>query len=357
MHIKEHNRAILNAAATMRKDVSKSRPGRSTMVTTVTDELEELDAGLVIMSYELPQESEQMTTEEPPDPEEDPGEAVLFQLVVKHETDDGPNHALDNARAFSVPQQLRGPPPELQPHLNSPRQPGRHSRVYNLIKTHHSIFDSTNTEPSYWYCIGGRGNGKICNNYESAIDRVVGTFVYSSGHVQGFQSIEAARLYRTEVTRELATIMTDRKDYMIHAFVEGNMIKVQLYPQLEFQQLPGELAIYNTLPTSDDDYYADRSLLDTYVQEGGTIPTDVDQHRTLLARLRSTPADDPRHATVPRAHTTGENHITINPTPTGVHTRGVIHTQQSPREFRQYYNQGRTPGVPTTLPHLNQRQE
>ena len=100
----------------MRKDIGKNRAGRATMVTTVTDELEELDAGLAMMSYELPQESEQMTTEEPPDPEEDPEEVVLFQLVVEHDIDNGPGYAFDHIRAFSVPKQIKGPSPELQPY-------------------------------------------------------------------------------------------------------------------------------------------------------------------------------------------------------------------------------------------------
>ena len=298
-HIKEHNRAIKNAGDTMRKDVANNRAGRATMVTTATDELEELDVGLVMMSYDHPQESEPMPTEEPPYSEEDPGEIVLLQLVAEHEIVDEQNRGFDNTR-------------DPQSYPKRPRQPERHNREYNLIKIPHSIFDSTNVEPSYWYCIGGRGNGEIRNNYVLASDRVTGTFVYPSGYAHGFQSLEAAQLCRTEVTRKLVTIMKGREEYMIYAFTEGNMIKIQLYPPIfpVHAQHTKEVTIYNTFPTSEDEYHADRLLLDTHAQGGGTIPTDVDEYRALLVQLRSTP--------------------------TGVHTMGATHISQSPQEFREY---------------------
>jgi hypothetical protein len=78
-------------------------------------------------------------------------------------------------------------------------------------------------------------------------------------------------------------------------------------------QIQERAVIYNTLPTSDGEHHDDRSLLSTYARGGGTIPTDADEYRTLLAWLRSVPSTLER-----------------------VHTRGAIHTRQSPPEFSQY---------------------
>ena len=89
----------------MQKNPSKNRAGRATIVTTVTDELEELDVGIVMMSYELPQEPETMTTDEPPDPEDDPREVVFFQMIAEHsiDSDNEPGYEYNHISASNEP--------------------------------------------------------------------------------------------------------------------------------------------------------------------------------------------------------------------------------------------------------------
>ena len=102
--MKEHNRAILTAAATLRKSTANNQAGRATLATTATHELEELNVSHVMMSYDLPQEPEQTV------PDEQSEDAVLFQMVIEHRSEEGPGHNGDNIQSSSAPKQTKGPP-------------------------------------------------------------------------------------------------------------------------------------------------------------------------------------------------------------------------------------------------------
>ena len=319
LEIKRHHSAIRTAARTLKKTIANNRAGRSTLATIHTPKLEETEVSIVMishetfeaeeerdrdpkqhdaslcpniesddnnpppfirsgqpepeefeesyvmMSYELPQESERETTEAPSDSEEDFGETAPLQLEAEHGDIMEPNQASDTATGNNgdpVPDTSNTPPlfldgrvPDNMPdtYPNYPNRVEPHDNVYRMINVCHSIFDSQDIQPSYWYCIGGPNNDNIFDNHELARSAAEATAAHPPGHIQGFQSHEVLQTYRTEARRNLAIIRTDRANHTVHAWADGNMIMVQLYPQTgtgSYRQIIEEAAIYNTLPTS-----------------------------------------------------------------------------------------------------------
>ena len=291
LEIKRHHSAIKTAASTVKKTIANNRAGRSTLATihapeseevevsfvmmshetiesdddglrgscpslvsssgseddigSDDDELEEFEESYVLMSYELPQE----TTEAPSDPEGNPGETAPPQLEAEHGDIIEPNQTPDAAMDVSIPDTMSVIYPNVAHRLDP------QGDVYRLINVCHSIFDSQNGYPSHWYCIGGPNHDTIYVNHADAIRD---TWEYPPGHIQGFQSLEALRIYQSEVLANLTLIGRDRASYAVQAWAEGNAIMVRFHGTrtchcgLSWCSVGSRLLnehIYNTVPT------------------------------------------------------------------------------------------------------------